>query len=107
MAVSARDFVEARLYETEQDVVDDALRHLLGARPDLRVQLAVHRYRTEPLSIARAASLAGVSWPQMCDILAERGVELRMGPEDLEDARAEVSAAREHLGTVGGKGVVD
>jgi predicted HTH domain antitoxin len=105
-AVTARDLVEARLYESEQDVLDDALRYLLGARPDLRVQLAVHRYQTEPLSVARAASLAGVSWPQMCDILRERGVELRIGPADLEDAQAEVAAAREHLGPAGRTPVV-
>ena len=41
--VNARDLVEAQLYETEQDVIEDALRHLLRARPELRLQLAVHR----------------------------------------------------------------
>jgi len=60
--LKVQDFVKARLYESEDEVVRDALRHLLRARPDLRIQLAVHRYQTEGLSLAKAASLAGVSW---------------------------------------------
>ena len=71
-----RDFVEARLYDDEEDVIQDALRHLLRARADLRIQLAVHRYQTEEISLAKAASLAGVSWAQMKDILVERGIQL-------------------------------
>jgi len=60
--LKVQDFVKARLYESEDEVIRDALRHLLRARPDLRIQLAVHRYQTEGLSLAKAASLAGVSW---------------------------------------------
>lgn len=69
--LTTRDLVEARLYANEGDVIQDALRHLLRARPDLRIQLAIHRYLTEDLSLAKAASLAGVSWAQMKDILLD------------------------------------
>jgi Arc/MetJ-type ribon-helix-helix transcriptional regulator len=58
--LTARDFVEARLYESEEEVIQDALRHLLRSRPELRIQLAVHRDRTEEISLAKAASFAGV-----------------------------------------------
>ncbi|ETX03521.1 MAG: hypothetical protein ETSY1_46965 (plasmid) [Candidatus Entotheonella factor] len=92
--VRARDFVDARLYPTEEDVVQDAFRHLLRARPDLRIRLAVHRYETESLSAAKAASLAGVSWAQMKDILMEHQVPLRLGAETLEEAEQEAQALR-------------
>lgn len=95
--VTPQDFVEAHLYPTVNDVMQDALRHLLRGRPDLRVRLAVHRYQTEALSLARAASLAGVSWVQMRDILIEAGVPLRLGPETLEDARAEVEVLQAYF----------
>jgi len=85
-----RDFVEAQLYDSEDDVVRDALRYLLRARPELRIQLAIHRYQTEGLSLAKAASLAGVSWAQMRDILVEHGMQPRLGPETLEEAEKEV-----------------
>jgi predicted HTH domain antitoxin len=93
----ARDLVEARLYESEDEVIRDALRHLLRARPEARIQLAVFRYQTEELSLAKAAELAGVSWAQMRDILLEKGVSPRLGPETVDDAKEEVRALREHL----------
>jgi predicted HTH domain antitoxin len=73
--LQAADFVKAKLYEDEEAVVQDALRHLLRSRPDLRIQLAIHRYQEEELSLAKAAELAGVSWAQMRDILLEQGIE--------------------------------
>ncbi len=90
--MEARDLVQARLYSSEEDVVRDALRHLLRARPEARIQVAVHRYQTEDISLARAASLAGVSWVQMKEILLEKGIQPRLGPEDLQEARDEVEA---------------
>jgi predicted HTH domain antitoxin len=97
--LNTRDFVEARLYNSEEDVIQDALRHLLRARPELRIQLAIHRYHTENLSLAKAASLAGVSWAQMKDILLERGVQPRLGPETLEEAETEAQSLRDYLQT--------
>lgn len=95
--VSAQDFVDAGLYDSTDAVIQDALRHLLRARGDLRVQLAVHRYQVEEISLAKAASLAGVSWAQMRDILLEQGVAPRLGPESIDDAKAEVSSLRSEL----------
>jgi len=94
----ARDFVEARLYASEEEVVRDALRHLLRARPDVRVQLAAYRYQTEGLSLAKAAELGGVSWTQMKEILLEKGIALQLGPETIEEAEAEAQALRDFFG---------
>lgn len=92
--MKVRDLVEANLYEDEDAVIQDALRCLLRSRTDLRVRLAVHRYKTEDISLGKAAHLAGVSWAQMRDILVERGVALRLGPETMEEARDEVEVLR-------------
>ena len=92
-----QDFVEARLYEDEDAVIRDALRHLLRARADLRIQLAIHRYQVEEISLARAASLAGVSWAQMKDILVEHGIQPRLGPETMAEAKEEVKALRDYF----------
>jgi predicted HTH domain antitoxin len=93
----ARDLVRARLYGSEEEVVRDALRHLLRARPDARVHVAVYRYQTEGLSLAKAADLAGVSWAQMREILLEKGVQPRLGPETLQEAEEEAQALRNRL----------
>jgi len=92
--MEARELVDAQLYASEEDVIRDALRHLLRARPDVRIQLAIHRYRTEGLSLAQAAALAGVSWAQMREILHEKGVPVRLGPESLAEARHEIEELR-------------
>lgn len=90
--LTVKELVDAQLYPDEDAALQDALRHLLRARPDVRIRLAIHRYQTEDISLAQAASVAGVSWPQMRDILIERGIPLRLGSETLEEAHAEVQA---------------
>jgi predicted HTH domain antitoxin len=95
--LSIQDFLDARLYDSEEDVIQDALRHLLRSRADLRIQLAVHRYQTEEISLAKAASLAGVSWAQMKDILLEQGIQPRLGAETTDDAQQEIEALRAYF----------
>jgi predicted HTH domain antitoxin len=97
--LDVHSFVDARLYKDDQEVIQDALRFLVRGRPDLRVRLAIHRYETEEISLAKAASLAGVSWAQMKDILVAHGIQPRLGPETLEDAEQEVNALREYFET--------
>ncbi len=70
---------------------------MLRARADLRIQLAIHRYQVEEISLARAASLAGVSWAQMKDILVEHGIQPRLGPETVAEAKEEVKALRDYF----------
>ena len=70
---------------------------MLRGRPDMRIQLAVHRYQTEVLSLAKAASMAGVSWAQMKDILVERGIDPRLGPESVQEAEHEAQVLRDYF----------
>jgi len=95
--LEAKDFVKANLYDDEEAVIQDALRHLLRGRPDLRIRLAVFRYQHEALSLAKAAEIAGVSWAQMRDVLLEQGIDPALGPATLEDAQAEVTQLRNYL----------
>jgi predicted HTH domain antitoxin len=97
--VAYNNLVDARLYENEDEVIQDALRHLLSDRPDLRVSVAVHRYRTdEELSLNQAAAIAGVSLERMKEILERHDVPLRLGPASIDDAKAEIAAIEEWLG---------
>jgi len=91
------DFVKANLYNSEEAVIQDALRHLLRGRPELRIQIALYRYQHEELSLAKAAAIAGVSWAQMRDILLERGLDPALGPANLDEAQAEVDQLRDYF----------
>ncbi len=95
--LTTRDFVQARIYASEDEVIHDALRHLLRARPEARIRLAVYRYRSEEISLARTAELAGVSWDQMREILLEAGIRPRLGPETVAEAETEAQALRDHF----------
>jgi predicted HTH domain antitoxin len=97
--LQVQGFVDARLYKSDQEVLQDALRYLIRGRPDLRVRLAIHCYETEDISLATAASLAGVSWAQMKEILVAHGVQPRLGPETSAEAESEVNALRDHFET--------
>jgi predicted HTH domain antitoxin len=97
LLLSVKDLIDAKVYDDEQAVLQDALRHLLRARPDLRLRVAIYRYQHDEISLAKAAHLAGVSWQQMRDILLEQGVPVRLGPDSLAEAEAEVATLRKHL----------
>jgi predicted HTH domain antitoxin len=92
----AQTLVDARLYPDQEAVIQDALRSLLQEKPQLRIEIAVYRYQTEDISLAKAAHLAGVSFDRMKALLVQRGVQLRLGPADAQEARQEI-AAMEHI----------
>lgn len=95
--LNAQDLVNAKVYESEEAAIEDAMRHLLRSKPDLRIQVAIHQYLNEGLSLAAAADIAGVSWVQMKEILVERGIQPQLGPESLPEAVAEVEALRRYF----------
>ena len=95
--LNAKEFVDAKLYDSEESVIQEALRSLLQVKPHLRVALAVNRYQREPISVAKAAALAGVSFDRMKEILDERGLPLRLGAEDEAEALEELISARRML----------
>lgn len=61
-------------YETDAEVIEDAVRTLLRTKPGLRTELAIEKYRTDRVSLNRAAELAGLSAGEFRELLADRGV---------------------------------
>ncbi len=78
--------VRSGVYSTKNELIADALRTLFEFRKDLRVAAVVELYKTEEMSISKAAELAGVSTEEMKDFLAKAGVRIRRG---LPDASGE------------------
>lgn len=92
MGIEPRTLVAARLYPSQDAVIEDALRSLLQEKPQLRLEVAVYRYQTEDISLAKAAHWAGVSFDRMKAILHQRGVQLRLGPVDEAEVQEEIAA---------------
>lgn len=97
MSVSLEDLVESGTYPDADTAVREAVRILWQERPQVRINVAVYKYIAERYSVAATAALAGVSFDQMKEILAERGVALRLGPETMDEAREELDSLRRML----------
>ena len=94
MAVQLQELIQAGIYPDAESAVQETRRVLWQERPQVRIDVAVHRYRTEDLSVAKAVAVAGVSFDRMKEILVAHGVALRLGLETLQEARAEVAALK-------------
>lgn len=92
MSLSVKDLVDAKLYPNHEAVIEDALRSLFQERPQLRIELAVHSYQSQDISLAKAAHLARVSFDRMKEILVKRGIQLRLGPEDMREVGDELKS---------------
>lgn len=87
--VTPKMLVQAGLYPDEQSVVVEAMRVLWQERPQLRIEWAIHQYQTQDISVAKAAALAGVCFDRMKALLVQRGIQPRLGPKTLTEARQE------------------
>ncbi len=72
-------------YEDTDAVLEDALRDFLRHRPELRLELAIEKYRHGSVSLNRAAELAGVPAEEFKIELAERGIRRQPGFLDADD----------------------
>lgn len=86
--------VDAGIFENKSDAIRHALRDYFNEHEDARLAAAIHLYERGEISLGKAARLAGVSRFDMPDILREHGVEVKLGPDDMEDAKREIDVAR-------------
>lgn len=66
-------------FESREEFLEEAIRALLKKRPELRIELAVEKYKSGEISLNRAAELAGSSPEEFKETLAERGVSREIG----------------------------
>lgn len=95
--VTPQDLVQAGLYPDEKTVIEEAMRLLWQERPQLRIDWAIHQYRTQDISLGKAAALAGVSFDRMKELLLRHGIQLRLGPEMIDEAREEIKTIEQTL----------
>lgn len=95
--VTLKSLVQAGLYPNEESALEEALRVLWQERPQLRLDWAIYQYRSDQLSLARAAALAGVSFDRMKETLVQRGIQPRLGAANLDEAQEEVTVIEKNL----------
>ena len=94
--IKTREFVDLGLYESERDVIEDGIRHILRSHPEYRIEIAVEKYKQEKASLGKAADIAGVSLEEIKEIVKSRGVSLK-GPRSIEEIHRDAEQARKAM----------
>ena len=71
--------VKRGIYNTKNELIEDALRTFFEFRKDMRIAAVIELYKSEEMSISKAAELAGVSTEEIKDYLTKAGVKIRRG----------------------------
>ena len=82
--------VRAGRYSSREDLIGDALRALLRAKPELRSDLAVELYRTGRVSLSRAAEVCGMNLEDFKELLKEKGVKIKVPSIPADEVDEEV-----------------
>ena len=90
--IKAKEFVDLGLYESERDVIEDGIRHILRSHPEYKIGIAVEKYKQEKASLGKAADIAGVSLEEIKEILKSCGVSLK-GPRSIEEIHEDAEQA--------------
>jgi predicted HTH domain antitoxin len=86
--------VKAGIFENKSDAIRHVLREYFEENRNARVAAAVSLYEDREITLGTAARLASLDRFEMRDLLREEGVELRVGPGDMEAASDEIETAR-------------
>lgn len=90
--------VEAGCYTTKAEVVLEALRTLFEVKPALRVAAAIELYRKGEVTLGRGAELAGMSFFEFEELLANRGFPKVVPYESAEEIERDVEAIHDLRG---------
>lgn len=83
---------EAGYYNSAEELLAEAVRTFLAARPDIRVAAACRLYERGDVSLEKASELAGLNHLAMKQALHERGIS-RSAPESLTETEKMASDA--------------
>ena len=82
-------YVKGGYFDNRSELIREALREFLEKLGRSNLEIVVGLYRRGDVSLGKAAELAGVGYEKMKDILGERGIPIRRGPETVSEAEEE------------------
>ncbi len=72
--------VEAGVYPSKEELLEEAIRALLRSRPELRQAMAVALYRQGRVSLARAAEIAGLNQEAFKALIQDLNIPYEVPP---------------------------
>jgi predicted HTH domain antitoxin len=79
-------------WQTEEEILSEALDALLSSRPQLRRDVAMELYLGDKVTLSRAAEIAGMNLWQFRDHLRAQGIEILVPEETEEDLDAMIAS---------------
>ena len=77
-------------YPGKKELMEDAFRALLRAKPELKMDLAVELYKKKEISLSKAAEISGLNVEDFKELLRERGIKISILAILSEDIDKEV-----------------
>ena len=75
IAEGLNNLIHAGYYESREKLLDDAFRTIPEVLPTLKTEMAEKLYKTEKISLSRAAEIVGTSAEGFKNILEQRGIK--------------------------------
>lgn len=77
-------------YPSKKELIEDALRALIRAKPELKRDVAIELYKKNEVSLSRAAEICGLNIEDFKELLKERGIKILVPSIPVEEVDEEV-----------------
>jgi predicted HTH domain antitoxin len=77
-------------YPNKEELMKDALRALIRAKPELKRDVAIELYKKKEISLARAAEICGLNIEEFKELLKERNIKTPVPSIPIEEIDKEV-----------------
>ena len=84
-------------YPSKEELMEDALRALIRAKPELRRDIAIELYKKEEVSFSRAAEICGLNIEDFKELLKERGIKISVPSISVKEVNEEVKRILETM----------
>jgi len=84
--------ISAGTYPDKKTLLNDSLRALLRAKPELLRTISIELYHRHEVSLARAAEICGLNGEEFKELLRERGIFIEVTPHTIHEMNADVDA---------------
>ncbi len=81
-----------KLRQYQPEMVDQALEEMLKRRADLSWSVIIGAYLDQEINLGKAAELLGMYRLELQERFIDQGIPLRIGPDTVEEAKAEMAA---------------
>ena len=63
-------------YPGKKELIEDAIRTLLRAKPELKMDVAIELYKKSEVSLSRASEICGLNIEDFKELLKEKGIKI-------------------------------